>query len=754
MKKIIALCSVILLVCLHSNVFAQLNLSASVTNNSVCNFSPPTCPCNGKMRSLTVLYNGTNGVTVNVYKKSDLVTLIASFPNVQSGQILTVSAASIGGQFESDTYFHIAGTPTTSKVSIHTSCSRIIIGLTFGPYTVVGYTDGAGNICNMNVCNGSIDLSVSGGTAPYSYAWSNGSKSQDPIRLCPGTYTVTVKDNATNTRVQSFQVGQAAPNISASASTTPNSICGGDCVAECFESATIPDIVNAKSTWTINQQAGTVTIRTTLAKTFVDNTYGTNAIGWPSGHTFSNLTGSDNLEIALYDGNNVKKMQFKMDYITSSGAAPSGYQTLGVTGGEGQISLGSASDVLNVKTSLSENFNTFGYVLTANSPATDANYTPNPAYPNWIFEVWYEVTVKLSVFGSAGFGKPSFVSVHASPSKTGNNSEPVVDKGCCAFNCNGAINLTITSGTGPFTFKWSTGETTEDLSNVCQGNYTVTITDASGCTVSQTFNVGQVPPNITAISEATPNTQCAPPCPPGGEQLCFESPTIPNIVNAVTTWSIDQVNGTLTIRVTLAKTFVDNTYGANTIGWPGSHSFSNLTGSDRLELALYDANGVKRLDFEMDYLTATNTVPSGYKTLGVTGGDGDMIFGNVSDVLEVKTSLSENFNTFGYILTTNSPATDNNYTPNPAQPNWIFEVWYEATVKLSAFGQAGFGFPLIPYIHASPSKTGNNSEPVDSVHCIPPCIPLCDGSINLTVTAGTGPFSFKWSNGATSEDVA
>ena len=41
---------------------------------------------------------------------------------------------------------------------------------------------------------GSIDISVSDGTAPYSYSWSNGAISEDQSGLVAGTYTVTVTD--------------------------------------------------------------------------------------------------------------------------------------------------------------------------------------------------------------------------------------------------------------------------------------------------------------------------------------------------------------------------------------------------------------------------------------------------------------------------------------------------------------------------------------------------------------------------------
>ena len=60
--------------------------------------------------------------------------------------------------------------------------------------------------CNMSlstsqtnvVCNGgsdgSIDLSVSGGSGSYTYSWSNGATTQDLTSLSVGTYTVTVTD--------------------------------------------------------------------------------------------------------------------------------------------------------------------------------------------------------------------------------------------------------------------------------------------------------------------------------------------------------------------------------------------------------------------------------------------------------------------------------------------------------------------------------------------------------------------------------
>ena len=55
-----------------------------------------------------------------------------------------------------------------------------------------------------------------------------------------------------------------------------------------------------------------------------------------------------------------------------------------------------------------------------------------------------------------------------------------------AVDCNdpnsGDIDLLVSGGSGSYTFLWSNGATTEDLSNVPAGDYTVDVTDTEGCT--------------------------------------------------------------------------------------------------------------------------------------------------------------------------------------------------------------------------------------------------------------------------------
>ncbi len=51
----------------------------------------------------------------------------------------------------------------------------------------------------------------------------------------------------------------------------------------------------------------------------------------------------------------------------------------------------------------------------------------------------------------------------------------------CPGACDGILDIDVANGTEPYSFSWSNGATTEDISGLCAGTYTVTVTDAAGC---------------------------------------------------------------------------------------------------------------------------------------------------------------------------------------------------------------------------------------------------------------------------------
>lgn len=61
----------------------------------------------------------------------------------------------------------------------------------------------------------------------------------------------------------------------------------------------------------------------------------------------------------------------------------------------------------------------------------------------------------------------------------------------CSDDASGQIDLTVSGGTSPYTFSWSTGGTSEDITGLTSGYYTVTVTDAKGCTATAGFTVSK-----------------------------------------------------------------------------------------------------------------------------------------------------------------------------------------------------------------------------------------------------------------------
>ena len=130
----------------------------------------------------------------------------------------------------------------------------------------------------------------------------------------------------------------------------------------------------------------------------------------------------------------------------------------------------------------------------------------------------------------------------------------------CFAACNGQVMTNTSGGYSPYAYSWSNSSTTQNLTGLCTGNYTVTVTDQIGCTATESVVITQ-PTALSAQATSIVAANCG------------------------------QNDGSVTITVGGGTPFPGNAY---TILWPasGNSGFteSNLSAGP-VCVYVYDANG-------------------------------------------------------------------------------------------------------------------------------------------------------------------
>ncbi|MFH2141769.1 MAG: PKD domain-containing protein [Bacteroidota bacterium] len=104
-----------------------------------------------------------------------------------------------------------------------------------------------------------------------------------------------------------------------------------------------------------------------------------------------------------------------------------------------------------------------------------------PQYVNWLVAGTYSVSLSVSENGCT-----SAITTQSATNPTQLTSLIVGTNIICHGQLDGAADLTATGGTPPLTYLWSNSYTGEDLTDVPADDYSVIVTDASGCT-SESF---------------------------------------------------------------------------------------------------------------------------------------------------------------------------------------------------------------------------------------------------------------------------
>jgi hypothetical protein len=79
----------------------------------------------------------------------------------------------------------------------------------------------------------------------------------------------------------------------------------------------------------------------------------------------------------------------------------------------------------------------------------------------------------------------------------------------CNGSSTGSINLSVSGGNDPYTYEWSNGATTQDISGLTAGTYTVKVTDANGCQKTLSKTITQPAKLVVACVLKSDETNCA-----------------------------------------------------------------------------------------------------------------------------------------------------------------------------------------------------------------------------------------------------
>ncbi len=144
------------------------------------------------------------------------------------------------------------------------------------------------------------------------------------------------------------------------------------------------------------------------------------------------------------------------------------------------------------------------YSASINGGSTWQGFTTNTLFSN-LTPATYTVTVKDNICTTSSLvtiTQPTALSVVINSTSS---DCPEVGQDV------GAINITVSGGTAPYTYSWTTGSTvvrtTEDPTGLPAGTYVVTVTDASSCTVTGSATINSVSP--ISVNLTTTNGSCS-----------------------------------------------------------------------------------------------------------------------------------------------------------------------------------------------------------------------------------------------------
>ncbi|MDH5366239.1 MAG: T9SS type A sorting domain-containing protein [Cyclobacteriaceae bacterium] len=369
--------------------------------------------------------------------------------------------------------------------------------------------------------NGSVDITVSGGTGGYSYLWSNGATTQDINAVSSGNYLVTVTDSLncstesviTITNQSSIFVIGDVTNASCSGidGAIDISITGGTSPYSFLWSngSTSEDLIDIESgTYTVNVKDanGCESI-----KSFNINVINTLYLSGEVTKTGCNDDNSGAVDLVVSGGTAPYSYLWSTGEITEDieGLSKGMYsvEVLDSNGCTQSLSFYVANEKINVSATTEQpscyGGNNGSIVVTPMSGQEPYSFEwSNGATESGIYNLSsgvYSVTITDASGCSTNY---SYYIVE--PQEL--NGTFITNSWGCGVEGSYQIDLSMLGGTSPYDYNWSNGETSEDLDSLNNGSYSVVVTDANGCTWEQSFTIEATPNSISCLIETPMDT--------------------------------------------------------------------------------------------------------------------------------------------------------------------------------------------------------------------------------------------------------
>lgn len=341
----------------------------------------------------------------------------------------------------------IAGTYSVLITDNNGCTATNSISITQPPVLTANISTQTNVSCNGNN-NGSATVAAAGGTPGYIYSWSNGQTNATATGLWSTTYSITVTDN-NNCSAQTTVTITQPLLLTANISSQTNVLCNG-------------------------QSTGNATVLTSGGSP-------TYTYSWSNGQTTvtANNLAANTYSVTVTDNNNCSVQTTvtitQPPVLTTSISAQTNVLCFG-------NATGNATTITNGGTP--------NYTYSWNNGQSNSTATNLSANS-------YTITVTdnngCTAQAAVNITEPPLLTIGLTPVNL-----------LCNNIASGSVNANVQGGVTSYSYSWNTSATTNNISSLQAGIYSLTITDSNGCTAQANTTITE-PPALTMTLSSTPD---------------------------------------------------------------------------------------------------------------------------------------------------------------------------------------------------------------------------------------------------------